>query len=81
MSENKAHQTTQCEVVQAWAEERNGKPACIKGSREKKYGGILRIDFGNSDEKLEQIDWAEFFKIFEERKLSFMCSYNQVVST
>ncbi|PIR44860.1 MAG: hypothetical protein COV10_02450 [Candidatus Vogelbacteria bacterium CG10_big_fil_rev_8_21_14_0_10_51_16] len=72
MSENKAHHTIQHEVVRAWAEERGGKPAVISGSRQKKYGGILRIDFYEQTEPLETVSWPDFFTIFEDRKLAFL---------
>ena len=70
--ENKAHTTVQHEVVQAWSEERGGKPARVKGSKEKKKGGILRIDFGTKEEELEPVSWPEFFKVFDEHRLAFL---------
>ena len=35
-------------------------------------GGVLRIDFGEPDEALESVEWDEFFRIFDERKLAFL---------
>ncbi len=35
-------------------------------------GGILRVDFQEPDEGLEEIDWDEFFEIFEENALAFL---------
>ncbi len=75
--ENKAHTTVQHEAIKAWAEERGGTPARIKGSGEKhkrhfKHDGILCIDFGEPEESLEPISWQEFFKIFDEHKLAFL---------
>ena len=40
--------------------------------RTKGKGGILRIDFGEPEESLEEIDWDEFFEIFESNKLAFL---------
>ncbi len=35
-------------------------------------GGILRFDFGEPEEGLEEISWDEFFHIFEDRKLAIV---------
>jgi len=35
-------------------------------------GGILRLDFQEKDEKLTEIAWEEFFKIFDERRLALL---------
>ena len=37
-------------------------------------GGILRIDFpgGAGEEELEQIDWEEWFRRFDEHNLAFV---------
>lgn len=40
--------------------------------RTKGKGGVLRIDFGESDEELEEVSWDEFFKIFGQNKLAFL---------
>ena len=55
--------------IRQWAERRNGHPALVetKGS-----GGILRIDFGEPEERLEAISWDRFFEIFEENELAFL---------
>ena len=34
--------------------------------------GILRLDFGKPDDRLEPIDWDTFFAIFEERDLALL---------
>ena len=34
--------------------------------------GILRIDFAEKDENLEEIEWGDFFAIFDDRKLAFL---------
>jgi hypothetical protein len=61
--------TTSHEEIRKWAESRDGHPAVIK-TRGK--GGVLRIDFGEPEEDLEQISWDEFFQIFDENKLAFL---------
>lgn len=57
------------EEIKKWVEERDGRPSKVKTSTS---GGILRIDFAEPDDKLEQIEWDEFFKIFDENKLAFL---------
>jgi hypothetical protein len=61
--------TTDHEKIRQWAEARGGHPAKVKTSGK---GGILRIDFGEPEENLEQISWDEFFKIFDENELAFL---------
>lgn len=57
----------------AWAEQRGGQPARVKGTGEgDEDRGILRFDFGEPDERLEPIDWDTFFTIFEERDLALL---------
>ena len=59
--------------IRAWAEERGGRPSRVKGTGGKsKDAGILRIDFGDEDEGLEEISWDEFFEVFEDRKLALL---------
>ena len=76
-TDNKAHTTIQHEAIKAWAEERGGKPARVRGTGDKKrrhfkYDGILSIDFGTPEENLEPIGWQEFFKILDEHRLAFL---------
>ena len=44
----------------------------MKGTEGKDGEGILRVDFAEPDENLEAVDWDEFFKTFEDRKLAFL---------
>jgi len=67
VSESK--QTTDRKTIQSWVKARGGRPSKVKGSKE---GGILRIDFGEPEDELEEIDWDEFFEIFEDSKLAFL---------
>ncbi|MBB4191857.1 hypothetical protein GGE45_001413 [Rhizobium aethiopicum] len=61
--------TTDHKKIRKWAEERAGRPAAI---RTRGKGGVLRIDFGEKEEEFDEIDWDEFFKIFDENKLAFL---------
>ena len=66
---SEAKKTTDHEEIRRWVEERGGRPARVSGSGK---GGILRIDFGEPEESLEEISWDEFFKIFDENNLAFL---------
>jgi len=61
--------TTDHEEIRAWATARGGRPARV---RDDAPGGILRLDFDEPEEGLEEIPWDEFFRIFEDRKLAFV---------
>jgi len=68
---------TDHEKMKEWAASRNGKPARVRNTggiaRDGRSGGILRIDFGEPEATLEPITWEEFFKIFDENDLAFLC--------
>lgn len=66
---SKATTTTDHSVIRKWAEDRDGHPAKVSTSGD---GGILRIDFGEAEEQLEEIGWDEFFRIFDENNLAFL---------
>ncbi|SFP76732.1 hypothetical protein [Tranquillimonas alkanivorans] len=69
MSDHDSKTTTDHDTIRKWVEERDGRPAKVEDDRE---GGILRIDFQEPEENLEEIEWDEFFHIFEDRKLAFL---------
>lgn len=54
--------------IRQWVEDRNGRPAMVETGSE---GGLLRIDFAEKDQNLEEINWDDFFAIFDDRKLAF----------
>ncbi|MDT0676647.1 hypothetical protein [Autumnicola musiva] len=66
--------TTDHETIKKWVEERDGKPALVKGTTDNgKGGGLLRINFpGYAEENLEDIEWDKFFSIFDENDLQFL---------
>ena len=66
---SQATATTDHGEIRAWAEERKGRPAVVRTGGK---GGILRFDFGEKDEKLEEVSWEEFFKIFDDNDLAFL---------
>ncbi len=64
--------TTDHDFIRKWAEERGGRPSKVKGTEGDDGEGILRFDFREPDDKLEQISWEEFFETFEDRNLAFL---------
>lgn len=66
--------TTNHDEIRRWAEERDGKPAAVRGTGGDDDPGILRIDFpgGAGEDSLEHITWDEFFEKFEENGLAFL---------
>ncbi len=65
--------TTDHDTIRKWCEARNGAPAFVKATEDNgQSGGLLRIDFRDHGDKLDDIDWDEFFKTFDENKLAFL---------
>jgi hypothetical protein len=65
--------TTDPKEIRKWAEERDGKPAQIKGTGNDDDAGLLRINFpGGKEDSLEEITWDEFFEKFEEKQLALL---------
>ena len=69
---SQAATTTAHGAIRKWAEQRGGRPARVKGTEDRSGEGILRFDFAEPDDKLEQISWDEFFRTFDDRKLAFL---------
>lgn len=69
-----SQRTTDHEKIKRWAEERGGKPATVKGTKEGDEPGVLRIDFEgySGEDTLEEISWDEFFEKFDEKNLEFL---------
>ena len=70
---NKSGTTTDHKVIEKWIEDRGGRPSVVKATEDNgKGGGLLRIDFRDHGDKLDDIDWDEFFKVFEDNELAFL---------
>ncbi len=69
---SQAKTTTDHNEIKKWIEARKGRPTVVKGTEGKDGEGILRVDFREPDDKLEEIGWDEFFETFEDRKLAFL---------
>src|SRR5690606_31985821 len=64
--------TREHQVIQAWAETRDARPATVPGSEHDDHAGVLRFDFNEADDSLEEIKWEDWFKAFDERGLDFI---------
>ena len=71
MADRNSHTTTDHEAIRQWVEARGGKPARVR-STGSGGGGLLRIEFDDSEDDLEPISWDEFFDAFEENDLAFL---------
>jgi hypothetical protein len=62
---------TDHDEIRRIVEEKDGRPACVRGT-ESDGSCLLRIDYpgGAGDDKLEPMDWEEFFQVFDENKLA-----------
>ena len=59
--------------IRQWAESRNARPACVKGTGSQSDVGMIRLDFpGYSGEALQEISWDEWFEQFEENNLALV---------
>lgn len=67
---SQAKTATDNDEIRCWAEERKRRPSVVR--TDKGQGGILRFDFGKKDEKLEEISWDEFCKIFDENNIALL---------
>ena len=65
---SEAKVTTDHDEIREWVEERGGHPARVKGTE------LLRIDYPgfSGEERLEEINWDEFFEAFDENNLAFL---------
>lgn len=64
--------TTDHAAIKAWIEARGGRPSVVSGTEGDDGEGILRVDFGPPEDRLEEIGWEAFFETFEQRKLAFL---------
>src|SRR5438067_4968209 len=69
-----ARPLTDHEEIRRWAEERNAKPAAVKGTGGSGDIGMIRLDFPgySGGQSLEEIDWDEWFDKFDENNLALL---------
>jgi hemerythrin superfamily protein len=70
--------TRRIEVVQAWAEARKARPATTPGG-DTERPRVLRLDFPDYDDRLEEVSWEAWGSVFEERQLVFL--YQETMSS
>ena len=59
--------------IRQWIEDRGGRPAIVKATEHDGKGeGILRVDFQDGGNKLDDVEWDEFFKVFDDNNLAFL---------
>jgi hypothetical protein len=76
-SQSSSQVTVDHDEIRRWAEERQGEPACVRGTGGQGDTGMLRIDFpsagrAESQQKLQKISWDDWFSKFDERSLAFL---------
>ena len=69
---SESHTTTDHDQIKKSIEERDGVPTTVKETEQDGHAGIVRIDFGPREERLEKISWDEFFEKFDEAGLAFL---------
>lgn len=67
-----AHPTTDHDEIRQWAEKQGGRPARVRGTGGKNDPGMIRIEFRDPDDHLEEISWEDWFKDFEDNKLALL---------
>ena len=63
--------TTHHDVIREWAESRGGTPADVEGTGDK-GAGVLRIEFRDEGDRLEDVGWDAFFATFDDSDVDFL---------
>lgn len=73
-SRSKSTTLTDHDEIRSWAEERDAKPSCVKGTGDEGDIGILRLDFPgySGGDSLQEIEWDDWLEKFNERGLALL---------
>jgi hypothetical protein len=65
---------TDPDEIRRWAEERNARPARVKGTGGNGDIGIIRLDFPgySGEDTLEEISWGDWFREFDQKNLALL---------
>lgn len=69
--DNKSKKTHDHNEIRKWIEDRNGRPSVVTSTNDGD-SALLRVDFLEPDDELEEVSWEEFFRIFDENNLDFL---------
>jgi|SRR5687768_11888920 len=71
---SETRRTTDHDEIRQWVEQHDGSPAVVRGTGSKNSLGVLRFDFpgGAGEDKLEHIDWEEWFDTFDSNNLALL---------
>ena len=67
---SQAKTTANHDEIRRWAAGRAARPSGVRTGKGK--GGILRFDFGETNETPEKISYQEFFRIFGEKYITLL---------
>ena len=60
------------DVIRSWAEARGGTPADVEGTGDGGGAGVLRIEFRDEGDRLEDVGWEAFFATFDDSDVDFL---------
>ena len=60
------------DVIRSWAEARGGTPADVEGTGDDGGAGVLRIEFRDEADRLEDVGWDAFFATFDDSDVDFL---------
>ncbi len=60
------------DVIRSWSEARGGTPADVRGTGDGGGAGVLRIEFRDEDDRLEDVGWDAFFETFDSSDVDFL---------
>jgi hypothetical protein len=74
MARSNTRTTTDHEEIRRWAEARDARPACVRGTGRGGDTGMIRLDFPGytGSDKLQEISWDEWFRSFDDNNLALV---------